>query len=292
MRTGLYLAPFDTGNARLNLGTLTLSTAGKPDVVVDLTDIAQNNSQLFLHYNGVGGSGWCTSVDESESATLLEFAQYGFDVALTDAIQDEATAQGWTSPSNLTASFRRDNTPIGYRLRYSGSTITATWSTAGGRALMGFSANVAVAAETLLADVVPTHCIVPTLEFSSDDSTRDEAENIANHVRPDDNSSGSGTSRYVAPIVADWMQKFETKEKSERLSAASSHPWTFQKLFEYCRGEYPFFVAYYRSTAHGGEAFSFVSRGTRFRHERASGGNDAQFHILFECYALGTLKAA
>lgn len=290
MRTGLYQAPFDT--AEMVLGTLTLATSGKPNVVIDLTDITSGGSSLFFHYNGVGGSSWCTAQDNTGADRLTHYAPYSFDVALTTALVAEATAQGWANPSNLSASFRRDNTPIGYRLRYTGSSITATWSASIGRALFGFSANVAVAAETLLADVVPTHCIVPTLEFSSDDSPNFEPETIANHVMPDDNSLGTGVSRYVAPIMREWVQQYETGEKTERLRAAAAHPWTFQQLFEYCRGERPICVAYYRSTAHGGEVFVLATKGTRWRPERASRGNDAQFHIPFECHVLGTLKDA
>lgn len=286
MRTGIYQAAFDV--TELDLGTLTLATAGESDVVIDLT--ALTGGPMFFHYNGVGGTEWCTSQDSAETPRLTElFSLFGFDVAVTAALQAAATTATWPSPSSLTASFRRDNTPIGYRLRYSGSTITAAWSTAAGRALFGFSANVAVAAETLLADHVPTYCIVPTLEFSSDDTPNYEPDTIANHVMPDDNSLGTGVSRYVAPIFRDWKQQFETAEKTERLRADSTHPWTFQHLFEYCRGERPICVGYYRSTAHGGEVFILRSKGTNWRPERASPGNAAQFHIPFECHVIGTL---
>lgn len=290
MRTGMYLAPFDVGNTDLALGTLTLSTPGKPDAVVNLTTLTDNSSQLFLHYNGTGGAGWCTAQDESGDPRLLEFAQYSFDVILTAAAIAAATAQGWVDPSNISISFRRGSTPIGYRIGYTGHTITAAWSTPEGRALMGYSADVAVAAQTLFPDVVSSFCIVPNLEFSSDDTPNYEPDGIANHVHPDDNSAGSGVSRYVAPVCREWVQQFEKKYKTERLAATSAHPWTFEKMRQYCRGKYPFFVAYYRSNSHGGEAFTFSAKGTIWRPERASRGNDADFHISHDVYVIGKFK--
>lgn len=295
MRTGMYLMPFDVrepqGQAQQSLGTLTLSTVGETDVVIDLTAVASSGRYVYLHYNGVGGSGWCIAADESGEPRLTkDFAEYGFDVALTAALQAAATTATWPNPSNLTASFRRDNTPIGYRLRYTGGTITATWSTDAGRALFGFSANVAVAAETLLADCVPTHCIVPTLLFASGDLLEYELDGTASHVIPEDNGAGTGTSSYNASVAMDFMQQFETRAKTKRLSAVTAHPESFERMVQYCRGERVFAVAYHRSTSHGGRVFALRTEGTRWRPERAGTTNDAHFHVNFQTVVIGDFK--
>ncbi len=288
MFAGLYEAPFDVANTALGFGTLTLSTVGETDVVVNLATLTSGGYSRFWHYKGDGGHSWLRSVDKARTYRLTTEAQYAFDVALTTALQAAATTATWANPSNLTASFRRDNTPIGYRLRYTGATITATWSTAAGRALMGFSANVAIAAETLLADQVPTYVVVPTIQYTSNDTMYFEPTGSATHVAPDDNSAGMGWARYVATVYQDWVQQFETKEITDWMFADSAHPWTFRDLFEYCRGDIPFALVWYRSTSLGGTVH-MLRLPQWDAPQRASDNDDAQFHIKFETRVMGEM---
>ncbi len=288
MLSGLYEAPFDVANSALGLGTLTLSTAGESDIVVTLSTLTSGGYSRFWHYKGDSGNSWLRSVDKRRAFMLTTEAQYSFDVALTTALQAAATTATWPNPSDLTVSFRRENTPIGYRIRYTGSTITAAWSTDAGRALMGFQANVGTPAETLLADAVPTYVIVPNLLFTSDDTMYFEPTGSATHVTPDDNSGGMGWARYMATVYQDWVQQFESKEKVDWMFATAAHPWTFRDLFDYCRGDVPFALCSYRATTLGGTVH-MLRMPQWDAPERASSNNDAQFHVAFKTDVIGEM---
>lgn len=293
MLSAYYTAPFDV--SALSLGTITIATAGKPNVVVTLTsltasnDDASANSSIFWHYigSGSGATGWCTASDGTGQARLTHHARVPLHVDLEAALQAEATAQGWSTPSGLTVAFRRQDTPITYRFAYSVQNITITWSTAAGRALFGFGADVSAGTQQADGDRVPTYVCVPTLEYTSNDSPDFEEEEVGNHVTPDDNSGGFGVSRYVARVQRTWDQQYETKERSQRASATSTYPWTFQHLFEYCRGHRPFAIAEGPRGTTGADIQFFYLDRVAWRPERASPGNDAQFHIPFRCHVIG-----
>lgn len=292
MLAAYYQAPFDV--ATLGLGTLTLATAGKSNVVINLAaltasnDDASSTSSIFWHYigSGSGATSWCTSLDGANAARLTHHARVPLHVDLEAAIQAEATTQTWTNPAGLTVAFRRQDNPITYRFAYTEANVSLTWSTAAGRALLGFAANQS-GAQTYDGTLVPTYVVTPTLEFTSMDSPDYEDEETGNHMTPDDNSAGFGVSRYVARVRRDWVQQFETKELSFRDFAATAAPWTFQHLYQYCRGERPFAIATVtRGSTDDDVAFFSLNR-VAWKPTRDSAGNDAQFHIPFECVVIG-----
>jgi hypothetical protein len=293
MLAAYYHAPFDL--ALIGAGTITISTSGKPDVVVSLATLTGSNndasasSSILWHYIGdnAAASGWCAAADQTGAARLVHHSRVPLHMALQTALQAEATAQAWSTPSGLTVAFRRQDTPITYRFAYSVQNITITWSTAVGRALLGFGANVSAGTQQADGDRVPTYVAVPTLEHASDDTPDFEEQEIGNHTTPDDNSGGYGVSRYTARVRRDWTQQFETKERSHRRSAESTYPWTLQHLFEYCRGEKPFAIAAGPRGTTGSDVEFFYLEQVAWKPERASPGNDAQFHIPFKCIVVG-----
>jgi hypothetical protein len=167
------------------------------------------------------------------------------------------------------------------------TTFSLTWSSATGRALCGFSADQS-GASSYTGTVVPTYVIKPTLDAVSLPTPNFEPDNIAAHAVADD-GSGFGTERYVSPIYRDWVQQFEVKAKTQRLFAASTHPWTLQHLFEHCRGRWPFLViSGFGSDSSSNEAFSLRTEGTSWKPDRASFMDDAQFHVPFKTVVEGT----
>jgi len=286
-----YLASFDVTAAAF--GTVTLATAGKTSVVVDLTGLigttaATTNSTKFFHYPTGASAGAITSQDVAAAYRLTDFSVYGFGTILQTALRAGATANSWTSPSGITVEWRLASTPASYRIAYPSATFSVTCSTALGYALMGFT-GVQSGGTTYDGTVLPTYLIQPTLAAVSEPTTNYEPTGIANHITADD-GTGYGIERYTGPLYRDWLQQFETKEKTIRLNAAAAHPWTFQALFEACRGSRPFMVlsgfgeSFY-------EVFSFRSEGTQWHPERATPGNDSQFHIPFKCVVEGSVTA-
>lgn len=275
----MYYAGFDVST--LSLGTLTLATAGKPNVVITLssvtgqTTLGASTSKMF---HGPADPVY-TAQDGSGEQRLSDWAASNFADYLTNAMFIGATAQSWTSPAGLSCSI---NTSTGIiTFSYASAVFSLTWSTTAGRQLCGFAGDQS-GAQSYVGTVVPTYCIAATLPAASNNTPNYEPAGIANRIYADD-GQGFGMAREVSPVCRDWLQQFETKEKTFTANAASTHPWTYEALFKYCRGQWPFVVV-------GGfgesfdEAFFFRSEGAVWRPERASEGNDAQFHIPFRTW--------
>lgn len=289
----IYGAGFDV-SALSGLGTLTVATAGKPNVVITLgsvraSDYTLVSSALFFQHSTTNEVGW--RAESADAATKLQnWSRVSWAKALQTAIQTEATVQGWTTPSNFTIVMSA--TTAFFTYAYTVANFSMTWTTDAGRALCSIAASANQSgAQSYVGTVVPTYAILPTQQAAScpgvEDGLNYEPANIATHVQTD-NGDGHGIARPVSPLYRDWIQQYETKAKTMRLAAAAAHPFTFEALFEQCRGHYPFVVD------DGGfdrdnilEAFFFRTEGTIRKYERASVGNASQFHIPFRTVVVG-----
>lgn len=279
-----YFAGFDV--SALTLGTITLSTAGKSDAVVTLSSVTDTagdstTTSLFCHPLAFASQ---TSQGSAGSSVLQEWSAVSYAAALQTDLRAAATAQSWVSPSNINVTCSA-STGI-YTIAYSTATFSIAWSTAAGRNFLGYSGNQS-GGTSYVGDQTPTYIIAPTLTDVSDPTTNYEPGSIASHAMADD-GTGFGIARTESPIYRDWIQQFETKAKTLRLSAASAHPWTFQHLFEHCRTVYPFYVTSSFNAGSNYEAFKLREDGCSFKPERATPGNDTQFHVPFRCHVLGT----
>lgn len=286
----MYLAGFDVST--LSLGTLTIATGGESDAVVTLAsvtttriDSAGSTSLFFPTGNQLVFS--ITSEDSAAATRLGSFGQRGWINALQGALQAAAATASWADWTDISLVF---NANTGLVTADFSAVWSLTWTAAAGRAICGFSGNQSGAA-TYVGSVVPTYCIKTTLSASSHSTPNFEPSNVANHI-VSDNGQGFGVSRYVAPLCRDWVQEWETPEKTERLRAESTHPFTFEHLVQHCRGEYPFAVA---SGGFGNdsitEVFSLRTDGTSWNPQRASPDSGVAFHLPFKTYVEGYIPA-
>lgn len=277
----LYAAGFDVSTlSRLgtSLGNVTLTTAGKSDVVVDVSAITAatpSGVSLFFHGDLASSQGAQTV---SNSLRLATYSTFGFATELQTALQAEATTQSWTTPSGLTVAW--SSTTGKYTIAYSVANFTITAANDLTGDLLGFS-GAQSGAQTYTSDQTPYLIINPTLGSVSEPTTNYEPGSIASFAVADD-GTGYGIARTEGPLYKDWTQEYETKEKTLRLSQASTHPMTFQALFEHCRTVYPFYVVGGGFNESFNEIFFLREDGAHFTPERATPGNDAQFHIPFK----------
>lgn len=268
---------------QMSLGTITLARAGGySDAVVNMstgvagTDYDSATSRIFSHLGGgIAGQ------DPDTTERFRNFSRNSYASALETSINVAAGIASWPGSFTVAA----PGSSGGYAIAYSGgANFSITWSATAGRNLLGFTGNQS-GAQSYTGSATPTYMVISTLDYPSNDTTNYEPEAIGNHSISD-NGSGYGISRTTSPLYRDFSQEYETKAKTLRLSASSSHPWTFQHLFEHCRGVWPF-VLYIVDQRQ--EVFSFRTEGIPFHPERATPGNDAQFHIPFRCIAEGTI---
>jgi len=290
----LYVASFDA--ALTGAGNITLSTAGESDAVVDLatltnTDVEGTGTSSVFWHNEPSNATTSTNIriaaqDPNSTARLTYFSRRSFGKALEVAL--EAAMTGWTTPSDLSISWSR--TTGFYTIAWPHANFTITFATAIGRALLGFSGTQS-GGTSYTSTLMPRYVIEPTLDTVSNNTLNYEPRGIANHGETD-SGKGFGLARSTSPLYRDWSQEFETKEKTNRTSAATAHPWTFQHLFEHCRGQFPFAVVnggFGDSAFTADEAFSLRTDSTHWdaRDFRATPGNDSQFHIPFRCHVEG-----
>ncbi len=288
----LYLAAFDVveANSFYGFGTLTVSTAGESDVVVTLGSVTATSvdgdagATTFWTWDDATAS--CVDQSPHAQTRFGSFAAITWAAALEDALQAAATAAGWAAK---VPSVSLSTTTGFYTFTVATVNSAWAWSTANGRALFGFSGNSSSAASHV-GTRTPLYAINPSLPSVSDPSLNYEPDAIGNRVASD-NGAGFGLARRVSPLYRDWRQEYETKEKTMRLQAASTHPFTFQHLFEHCRGVYPFAVydGGFHETESTAEVFTFREEGIPFVPERATPGNDAQLHVPFRCVVEGNL---
>lgn len=288
----MYYVAFDL-SVSSGLGSLTLTRAASSDIAVTLGSVtgtrvdATTTSSIFFHAVGSDAAQRVTGQDPSSTIKLLHYSRAPYAQSLQTALRAAATAAGWANPNNITVT-HATTTGI-YTIAASGYTIGYTFSTAAGGALLSFTDLSEAAASSHTGTIVPTYAISATLPSVSLDTPNYEPRGIANHVETD-NGTGGGMSRSVSPQYRRFRQEYETKEKTRRAFAASTHPYTFEHMRTDCRGQYAFMIIDGFGAATN-EVFSFRTDSTHFEPMRASEGNDAQYHIDFDCVVEGTMAS-
>jgi hypothetical protein len=291
----LYLAAFDVikENTLHGFGTITLTTAGETDVVVDLANItgtgADNVSGATTFWVYSSGEKYCVDQSRHAQTRFPRIAKSTWAKAVDTALKLEAVAEGWTT--KVPACTFSLTTGL-YTFSVATVNSAIAWSTTGGRELFGFAGNSSSAASHV-GTLTPLFVISPTqaaISVVSESALNYEPSGIGNRITTD-SGSGHGLARRVSPLYRDWQQEYETKEKTMRLQAAAAHPWTFQDLFEHCRGMFPFVVydGGFHTTEDAGEVFTFRTDGIPFAAEPATLANHAQLHLAFRCIVEGTL---
>lgn len=297
--TCAYYQGFDV--ARLTTGTLTLadtSGGGGANVVITLSSTtgldgtASAQSSLFFHYEiSAGGlllfQPKCAT---SEPYAILEWSIEPYPRALRGDIRSGifGASPSWPSlESNFTVTF--DNDTGAFTFAYT-SQFSMTFSDPVGSALLGFSGDQS-GGTSYTSDIVPTYAVIPTVSGVHDPSPPYEPEAVSSRVMTADGIGGFGLSRTASPLYRDWVQPFETKAKTLRLAATSSHPTTLQSLIEDCRTVYPFVL-------HDGGLGDDLAAVFFLRPDgayldwagiRDSATSDAAFNVPFRCVEIASV---
>lgn len=289
----MYYVAFDT--AALSLGTLTLTRSAFSDVEVDLDDVSTtavdgtSTGTIFFHAVGSDTAQRVTGEDPDGTIKLTHYARQPFALALQKALRDEATAESWTNASSITVTHSTTTGFYTISIAAAAYNVALAFSLTVGRQLLSFASLTSASASSHTGTIVPSYAISATLPSVSMDTPNYEPRGIANHVETD-LGTGGGTSRSVSPLYRRFRQEYETKEKTRREFAASTHPWTFQHMREWCRGQYAFMIID-GFGAGTNEVFSFRTDSTSFDSQRHGEGNDAQYWIDFDCVVEGTMAS-
>lgn len=284
-----YFAVFDTSDS--GFGSLTFATSGKSDLVVaissltDTTVDASKTSSLFTHHQyGLGNT---LGLDLNRTSQLdADFGNDSFLTVLNARIATLATAATWSAPPTVAFSWT-----TGYYTFTHGTLPTSmVISNAATRKLFGLASlsYADIRATPAVSTLVPHYMIVPTMDgvsFPTSDYEIDDVTSLS--------IAGDGRvfqlSRDTVALCRDWVQQFETKEKTLRLSAATAHPFTFQELFDQCKRGFPFIVSDGFTDSYD-EAFYL--KDAQWKPTRAAPDSDTPgFHINFEAIVMGEVKS-
>lgn len=297
--TFCYLATFDVTDSTHGFGSVTLSTAGEPDAVLNIATLGAFNG--FTNRNVTAWNHYPVALtnlrgeDQDANTGIYHSAPiWGFGERVRDTLRAAATTATWTNPSTVNVAFSL--TTLRYTFSYTQAPLTAvTFSNAATRALFGFASNFSGSSTSVVGTQTPRFCLEPTMRAVS-------PGNDPLNVDPDDITPNAATvtgqrwglRRTTHPLLRTWTQEFETYAKTIRLAASSAHPFTFQELFEACRTSLPFIVVDGWGDGRN-EGFYFTEDGAHFSNSaciRAGGDMDgAMFHIRFNTIVAGRLIA-
>lgn len=288
--TFCYQASVDVSDPRFGLGTLSIATAGKTTISINVSALTANTFEgggtcTIFNHNYIG-LGYCVGEDRSGSLWMRQgFCELSLASRTQSTLRSAAIAAGWSTDAE-SLGFGLNPTTLIYDIDYTAN-ITVTFGNAETARLFGFSELSHTGALQYLSDIVPYGIIRPVLTAVSSPTPNFEPEGIASQAISS-SAAVSGLSRSIAPIYRDWVQQYETKEKTMRLQALAAHPFTHQELFEISRTSLPFVVV--DGFGDGlDEVFFFRGEGSNWRCERASDGNDAQFHVSYKAVVAGYL---
>ena len=243
-----YLASFDITDARNNFGSIELvrfplgnfSLNLKSDISNGLNSSGQTMRILNHYPTGIANA---VGEDSEENAGLsFTAATQSFGALIQQRIRQGAVAASWLNGNTLTCSY--DTATMRYTFGYGGTLLHINFSNTATARLFGFSGSWSGSSSSITGDIVPSFAIQPSLS----DVTTNDVEGVNYGA---DGISMQGVSEYgsvfgitreCAPIFRDWTQQSEPKAKTQRLAAASTHPFTHQELFERCRSVHPFVV--------------------------------------------------
>lgn len=285
-----YAAAIDVADPRNGLGNVSLATAGKTTITVNVSTLTADpvvgSGTVTIFNHGYSALGECIGEDRDGSTWMQHsFSPLTLAGKLLQGLQGAAIAAGWGSDGDdLGVGF--DPTTLVYDIEYSANT-TLTFANAATARLFGFGSLSYSGAAIHYSDITPWGIIRPVLTAVSSPTPNFEPEGIAVQA-VSSGSAVSGMARSIAPLYRDWVQQYETKEKTLRLSALSAHPFTHQELFETCRTIVPFVVVDGFGDGRY-EVFFFRGEGSNWKCERANDGNDAQFHVSYKTLVAGYL---
>ena len=292
--TFCYLATFDVADPVYGFSTVGMSTAGKTSISVSVPALTSFNgaftrgvSTFNHHPNGLSNFTG-EDVDENDGPIQgMAFDSLGG--ALQTALRADATAKSWTTPSSISVSF--STTTLLYTIAYSAAAMTAiTFGNSQTRALFGYSANFSGSSNSVAGTLTPRFVIDPTLNAVSV-GTEPLNVDVPKLTAEATNAIGQrwGLFRSTQPFYRSWTQQFETKAKTIRQSAASTHPSTFQELFEVCRTAHPFVIVDGWGDGRT-ELFYLRPSSCWWKPTRVGGAmDDALFHIPFSALVAGVL---
>lgn len=289
--TFYYSASVDLADPRNGLGSISIAPAdANPTITVNIStltsDAVDGDAVVTIFNHNYVALGLCVGEDREASTWMRRnFSDSSLANRIRVALQGAALTAGWGSDAgDLGVGF--DPSSLQYDFDYAGN-FTLTFSNIQTARLFGFGSLSYSGAAIHYSDITPWGIIRPVLSAVSSPTPNYEPEGIA--VQAVSSSAAvSGLTRSIAPIYRDWVQQYETKQKTLRLSALDAHPFTHQELFETCRTNVPFVVV--DGFGDGlDEVFFFRGEGANWKCERASDGNDAQFHVSYKTVVAGYL---
>ena len=282
-----YTASFDVSDPASGLGIVRFSTAGKPSIDIDISQLRSIDSfgQATPVLSHLIDPATLRGHDYRRSNALGSAATQTFAALFQAALRTAAQTATWVNFLSLGVIFDPSVSPPRYTFTYSPTGFTGIqFLTPATRQLFGFSADFAGSGSPVLSTRTPLYIIVPTTDGASDVSVDYEPDEVSSL-----GFSGSGVaygmSRYSSQIWRDWIQQYEKKTKTWREFADVTHPYTFQQLFEDSRGA-PFVV--YDGGFGSNVQEAFFLREPFFEAKRSVPGEPDHWHIPFKCIGAGS----
>jgi hypothetical protein len=285
----LYMPFFDLADS--GLGSITLSTAGESNVVLNLstlTGVDENSdaSSKLSHYLATD----IESFDDEQTTRFPTYARTSFAVLVQNTLRALMVTATWPDPTQFTCSFSLVTGLI--TMSYS-QTFGVSWGANPYNALMfgfpvalGFIPTDLSGASSYAATKSPLHVINSTLTDVSDEHLY-EPDGLGNHVI-NDTGGGNTIARTQAPLFLDFVQEHESHvktytESTQYLLAAT---YTHQDLYRQCRKGFPFIL--YGDDRWRTHAFvcSLRSDGMSFNPRPRTPG-EAVYHISYRCHLEG-----
>lgn len=291
----LYLASFDVALPRHGFGLAIfiasdmVTSQAEVNVAAITAAVGSRNVSIFNHYT----TKLSAVVGEDPDATVHlanEMPAVTFAAAMQVAMRAAATTAGWANPNALTCTFNLTTQRYTFaRTTGGGATIGVAFGTDETAALFGMPAIGVPTITSVTGTLLPNFIISPTLSLISTvggaQGVNYEPEGIATGAVSGSGHS-SGMARPVSPLLRDWVQQYETKAKTLRANAVAAHPYSHQAMFEDCRNVLPIVVSAGFGESYD-EVFKLRPDACQWSPDRASDGNDAQFHIPYGCEVLG-----
>ncbi len=287
---------------RTPLGTLTLAHSGETDIVIDLSTLVGTggdggSSQTFWHWFDTSDV-LTRGLDLDGSERFPYYSRQSLGKALATAVNAATTTGGHSWPTSdfhaLWLESQAGSAVPFYKFTY-GSAFTYQFSTLAGSELFGLATTSVSSSANAHFLGTPRGVVFPALQAISVDNELEgiiyEPRGVASSVVTDDGRV-IGNSRYQASRYRDFWQQYNRKSDMNRADArAASKWWSFEELFGELRSEYAFYIAHPQfGDAYEYPVFSLRDDGNTWVPKRASVGNNAQLHVAFRCYALGSLE--
>lgn len=234
----------------------------------------------FRVTEATGPSTFSVSIPDKRLAHFLLIGSFGDGYEVTANVLKAELDAG--SPNAWTYTVTYSHTAGTFTISASGGNIALDFNSDGqasvnARQALGFGATSANASSH--TSPAKAFYVIHTLHDGLSNVSEDyEPHGIVRGVISD-----SGQSFAVAPLAApvhfDFRVPFERKQAVFKHEATATVPWTFEHLFEHCRGDLPFRVSWVYSPLH-----LLRPEGASFRPTRAWDDFDDAWHIDFETY--------